>query len=665
MSGSFSDPSLAGLHPDEDSGVISGWEEAISEVIANEFAADSKSQSDAGASANANAGAADDAGGDAFRGSGAIPQEAFIPQPEAAEAPLINLESMDSALSGGDNAKEDEAKTGEEPHWLSVVSSSSSKGSQGSYADQVPALSGSGSTAAHNASLGASSRQPTNDSNGSIDAKRSDLGSPWTLPGSDKSSPTPSKEGDNAAAATQTTQQPKEDPFTDVDALISLSPSKTSANAAVGGATSFDKASKPMGKSPSKDDASVQSNISDMVNHFTEPKKSTDDSDGTVGSTARPAPQPYNLDEIFAVNSKKSDEIPTIHEDIDDPVLLAISQHQGDELAATPATNATPAPAPESASTDFQSLDPLAAPVHVTASDAVPVQDDAPALNPTPTPSAVPAQTEMPPSLLDDPLPLPGTGQSFTQQSMPNASVPSAQDSVLTPQPSGNFKRIVASLQTYDPEQPAAQAPAKDVFSAESGMSRTTDDSFLTSPSQTPRSGFSKETEGESTLGTSRGGTFSAVETETTREGATFSQTGTGTSFSNGETFSRTTTDGTTDGSRTNPVSPGETTFSRGDTLSRDTTIDNGSVSQTETDRSAYVEEEKPEPLPDDDDADAPSTEESEVGGRMWRRANRAAKKMENKPMHPKAQRFAENLMVRTQSRADPDAVVSPTGKCI
>lgn len=46
------------------------------------------------------------------------------------------------------------------------------------------------------------------------------------------------------------------------------------------------------------------------------------------------------------------------------------------------------------------------------------------------------------------------------------------------------------------------------------------------------------------------------------------------------------------------------------------------------------------------------------IGGRMWRRAEFQAQKTGDKPLTPQSPKFAESIMARTRSRADPDAVV-------
>ncbi|KAL3917063.1 MAG: hypothetical protein SGILL_004887 [Bacillariaceae sp.] len=51
-------------------------------------------------------------------------------------------------------------------------------------------------------------------------------------------------------------------------------------------------------------------------------------------------------------------------------------------------------------------------------------------------------------------------------------------------------------------------------------------------------------------------------------------------------------------------------------------------------------------------------TTTDESGGRMWERAQIEAKNSMDQPLNPKAQKFAETIMARTRSRADPDAVV-------
>jgi hypothetical protein len=50
---------------------------------------------------------------------------------------------------------------------------------------------------------------------------------------------------------------------------------------------------------------------------------------------------------------------------------------------------------------------------------------------------------------------------------------------------------------------------------------------------------------------------------------------------------------------------------------------------------------------------------EASQGGRLWEMATQEANKSQDRPMSPEASRFAESLMARTRSRADPDAVVS------
>jgi hypothetical protein len=116
---------------------------------------------------------------------------------EEDSAPLINLESLDSGLSARQSSEEGgkndtDVIEGESPWCLNVATSSSSKGSQGSYADQVPALSGSESL-----TTTTTTTRPVAD--GAIEAKGSDLGSPWTLPGSDKLSSTASDDGGEEA----------------------------------------------------------------------------------------------------------------------------------------------------------------------------------------------------------------------------------------------------------------------------------------------------------------------------------------------------------------------------------------------------------------------------------------------------------------------------------
>eukprot|EP00339_Tiarina_fusa_P025758 CAMPEP_0117072254 /NCGR_PEP_ID=MMETSP0472-20121206/50855_1 /TAXON_ID=693140 ORGANISM="Tiarina fusus, Strain LIS" /NCGR_SAMPLE_ID=MMETSP0472 /ASSEMBLY_ACC=CAM_ASM_000603 /LENGTH=1085 /DNA_ID=CAMNT_0004796281 /DNA_START=84 /DNA_END=3341 /DNA_ORIENTATION=+ len=159
----------------------SSWEEAITGMIDDEFNVDDDFD------ANEDTEAAQDAIADVFGGgpppmSDLVPENILQPAPTGDSSPLIILDSLESvhtrsASENGNNIPQDNSAC------LDVVSSDSSKGSQGSYADQVPSLSQSGSTGAQAA----------------IEAKRSDLGSPWTLPSDDNSSS--SKGGDSPKEA--------------------------------------------------------------------------------------------------------------------------------------------------------------------------------------------------------------------------------------------------------------------------------------------------------------------------------------------------------------------------------------------------------------------------------------------------------------------------------
>jgi hypothetical protein len=62
-------------------------------------------------------------------------------------------------------------------------------------------------------------------------------------------------------------------------------------------------------------------------------------------------------------------------------------------------------------------------------------------------------------------------------------------------------------------------------------------------------------------------------------------------------------------------------------------------------------------------DASMPMDDAAEHhGGRLWEMAEIEAKNSIDKPLSPKAQKFAETIMARTRSRADPDAVSTVNG---
>ena len=124
--------------------------------------------------------------------SGGFPESIIQPTPSDESNPLIILESLDSGKDSEEDEKEGNASQAQQgdsssgPACLEVVSSGSSKGSQGSYADQVPALSGSGST------INRAEREAEEEAR-----KRSELGSPWTLPSDNENGSNSSSSGND------------------------------------------------------------------------------------------------------------------------------------------------------------------------------------------------------------------------------------------------------------------------------------------------------------------------------------------------------------------------------------------------------------------------------------------------------------------------------------
>jgi len=114
---------------------VSGWEDAMNEVIENEYS-EHASRATAARGNFVEVGTPEDL---PVNSEDALP--AIIQSTTVDSTPLIQLESTESA-TGSINKEEREKGDGEENPWLDLAASSSSKGS---YADQVPAISGSGS----------------------------------------------------------------------------------------------------------------------------------------------------------------------------------------------------------------------------------------------------------------------------------------------------------------------------------------------------------------------------------------------------------------------------------------------------------------------------------------------------------------------------------------
>jgi hypothetical protein len=135
------------------------------------------------------------------------------------------------------------------------------------------------------------------------------------------------------------------------------------------------------------------------------------------------------------------------------------------------------------------------------------------------------------------------------------------------------------------------------------------------------------------------------------------------TSVSHNDTFTPTSRDGT--------LSPGGTTFSRGDTFSPTSVSRNGTdgtdgtfspggpsvATYTASPRQSSQRggESTPSRISEEEHDEQ---HQQPGGGRLWELANQEAEKMKGRPISPEATRFAESLMVRTRSRADPDAVL-------
>lgn len=122
---------------DEDEPVVAGWEHAMTEVVENEYSEHVERRiSYVGGDGLADIAALSRSGS---VGSAAAGPPLIIQSTTVDSTPLVQLESTESEKS--EEVPNDETAGS----WLDLADSSSSKGSQGSYADQVPALSGSGS----------------------------------------------------------------------------------------------------------------------------------------------------------------------------------------------------------------------------------------------------------------------------------------------------------------------------------------------------------------------------------------------------------------------------------------------------------------------------------------------------------------------------------------
>ncbi len=120
---------------DEDEAIVSGWEQAMNEVVENEYSEHVERRISFAADDGLAEIAALSRSGSVELGRG---PPLVIQSPTVDSTPLIQLDSTESEKIEDANEQTDGA-------WLDLADSSSSKGSQGSYADQVPALSGSGS----------------------------------------------------------------------------------------------------------------------------------------------------------------------------------------------------------------------------------------------------------------------------------------------------------------------------------------------------------------------------------------------------------------------------------------------------------------------------------------------------------------------------------------
>jgi hypothetical protein len=745
---------------------VSSWEDAITGMIDDEF--------------NADAGVAYDAILDVFGGGPpamAVPENIIQPAPTEDSSPLIFLESLESGghslESGGHSASAHERNIPQDnSSCLDDLSSCSSKGSQGSYADQVPALSQSGSTAAQAVE----------------EAKRSELGSPWTLPGDDNSSSTNGDKGVESESSKDAPLVVMEPPpvAADVDFFAELTPvpeptseaeaikdsSETAeikepfepvvkeeppqeaekareepqqeteratedytkkvqaveeektetpkpgmANTNLTIKTSFS-SELPTGKDSlhdtlhdsndsddSKGGTSITSNVSAMVQQFTEAEvkpKESEDLDDILGENGRPAgPTPPNQPEgtmssptsdmagIYSLRSERSESSlrtnrtePSNRSERSEP-LAAVSEAASEDSEAKRTAD------PLLLAATQKELEALTSLTSLTS-----IKETAP------TPSQAPE---------------PSLAELQSKKSEPNTG------STVNP-----LDRIVASLEKYDAQQtrpnqgPVIGTPHTRAFIglANSDQSTTFDSpgSFQTSASGSPVSAVSRESdqggtsfwsnsagESESNVGTFIGDTFSRTGTTVASPTGTWMATSpagtsvgspTGTSVAGTETSHPTYASEGSEGSETevslvDTLSPGgtstsasvtqhtlsiagtdtfhtrstyqshilsmqETPMSRGESLS-----DRESISQSTTDKT-----ETEGTRTDGSGIHSATSAESDVseetrGGRLWELANKEAEKHSTMPLSPESSRFAESLMARTRSRADPDALVN------